>query len=199
MKRQIILTLVIILMGVIVMTGYDNLEELEYVQYFPEDELIDLTFEYPKGWAVFERRGAYGSFIQAQILETLEDEQKDKEKACSIIITIYPKTKAKFAPLTAQGLADDIKNKRLSLKGSQLLSSSSTRIVGLEAIDFKLSYETFKVPLQAHDKPVSIIERVVCFQNGDNFYTMRLEARQESFDDYNTIFNRALKTIQLSH
>jgi hypothetical protein len=197
MKRQIILTLVIIFIGVIVMTGYDNLESLEYVQYFPKDELIDLTFEYPKGWEIFERRGEYGSFIQAQILES--PKAADKERVCSIIVTIYPKSQAKFTPLSAQGLADDIKNKRLSLKGSQLLSSSNTSIAGLEAIDLKLSYETYKIPLQANDKPVPIIERIVCFQNGDNFYTMRLEEMEESFEGYNTIFNRALKTIQLSH
>ncbi|MFC1709296.1 hypothetical protein ACFL2J_04480 [Candidatus Omnitrophota bacterium] len=197
MKRPIILILAVIIVGVTVMVSYYNSNRLDYARYVPKDNLIDLTFEYPQGWEVFERRGAYGAFIQAQVLEVPQVDDKDKERVCSVVITIYPRSQAKFAPLTTQGLADDIKKKRLSLKGSQLLSSSKIKVDGLEATDNKLSYETFKVPLQANAKPIPIIERIVCFSRGDNFYALRLEEMVGSFEGYDKIFNQILKSIQL--
>jgi hypothetical protein len=198
MKRQKFLTLIIILLGVIVMTGFYNLEELKYVRYAPKDDLVDLTFEYPQGWRVFERRGAYGSFIQVQVLESLPESSQGKERVCNIVLTIYPKSQVGFAPLTVQGLADDIQKKRLALKGSKLLSSISTTVNGLEATDQQFSYETYKVPLQANAQPIPIIERAVCFQKGDNFYTVRLEEIVDSFADYNKVLAKMLGSIEFS-
>lgn len=194
-KVLIILSIIILVIGAVAMTIYRNSNEIEYASYIPKDQLIDLTFENPAGWVVFERRGEYGSFIQAQILEDLKDSGKDKDTACSIVINIYPKAKAQFVPLSAQGLADDIKKKRLTLKGSELLSSSNTSVAGIEATDDKLSYAIFKIPLQADSKPIPIIERIVCFQKGDNFYTIRIEEGKETFEAYNKIFNRILQSI----
>jgi hypothetical protein len=200
MKRFIILSVIIIVVlviGVIAMVVYSDLSRLRYVRYVAKDNLIDLTFEYPDIWAVFERRGSYGSFIQAQILEALTPEQKvNKPQACSMVITIYPAEKAEFSPKTTQGLAEDIRKKRLALKGSKLLSSSKINIVSIDATDDKFSYEIFKIPLQAHTKPIPIVERVICFQNGSNFYVVRMEEGAETFDEYDEIFERILKSIQ---
>ncbi|MFH1622266.1 MAG: hypothetical protein ABIA97_04000 [Candidatus Omnitrophota bacterium] len=196
MKYLIILIIVIIVIGVAIMSIFYNANKVEFVKHSPKDPLMDLTFEYPQGWGIFERRGAYGVFIQAQILEDLKAAGKDKATACSIDITIYPKSKAEFSPLSAQGLAEDIKKKRLSLKGSKLVSSSDIMVAGLRATDDKLAYSIFKVPLQANAKPIHIIERIICFQKGDNFYTVRMEEGTETFKDYDKIFNRVLEAIQ---
>lgn len=196
MKRLVIFIIVVIGIGVVVMTGYRNLNSLNYVRYSPKDPLIDVTFDHPEGWVVFERRGAYGAFIQAQILEDLGAQEKKERKACSIVITIYPKSQAKFVPLTAQGLAEDTKKKRLALKGSELIASLNTSIAGLDATDDTLAYEIFDVPLKANAKPIPIIERITCFQKDDNFYTVRLEIGADNFEHYNKIFNRVLKSLQ---
>jgi len=196
MKPLIILIIIIILIGVVAMAIFYNSNKIEYMGYSPKDALIDLTFEQPQGWAVFERRGAYGVFIQAQILEDLKAKDKAEKMACNIVITIYPKSKAQFAPLNTQGLAEDIRKKRLSLKGSKLLSSSEIMVAGIKATDDELAYEIYKVPLQANAKPIPIIERIVCFQKGDNFYTIRIEEETKTFQAYNKIFNRILKSIQ---
>ncbi|MFH1622731.1 MAG: hypothetical protein ABIA97_06415 [Candidatus Omnitrophota bacterium] len=196
MKYLVILIIVIIVIGVAIMAIFYNSNKASYVKYSPKDQLIDLTFEHPQGWVVFERRGEYGSFMQAQILEDLKAAGKEKPTACSIVITIYPKSKAGFSPPSAQGLAEDIKKKRLSLKGSKLVSSADTMVAGIKATDDKLAYAIFKVPLQANTKPIYIIERIICFQKGENFYTVRIEEGTETFKDYNKIFDRILESIQ---
>lgn len=198
MKRSIIFIILIIGIGAVVMAGYQNFSRLNYIRYSPKDTLINVDFEYPEGWAVFERRGAYGAFIQAQILEDLDLEEKKNNKACNIVVTIYPESKVQFTPLTTQGCAEDIKKKRLTLKGSELISSSNMSIAGVEATDDKLAYEIFDVPLKANAQPIPIIERIVCFRKADNFYVIRLEIGRDRFEPYNKIFNRVLKSIRFS-
>ena len=196
MKRIFVIgAIAIALTAALIIIGYSKYYRgIKMTRHIPKDTLIDFTFDYPAGWEVFERRGSYGSFIQAQIVEPGITDKEDKP--CSIIFTIFPKPKVDFTPISAQGLADDIKQKRLLLKGSSLLSTSTSKFKELKAISQIFSYSIFKVPLQAGAQPVPIKEKVVCFEKGGNLYSLRLENKAEGFERYEKIFDKAVNSIE---
>jgi len=164
-----------------------------FTQYIPKDELFDISFKHPAGLEVRERRGSYGSFIQAQIVDP--SILKEKKMRSSITLTIYPKSKVKFKPVTAQGLSEDTKNKRLTLKDAKLLSSSKLSLKGLDAIDQTLTYSMINL-WKRDAKLFPIKERMVYFEKGDNLYEIRLTDLEEDFDSNLMIFDKVLASLK---
>ena len=192
----IIIFALIAAIGAIAMTGNFNENKTAYNNYSPSDSLIDVAFQYPQGWNIFERRGSYSSFIQVQIVEPAAAGDATKMIASSIDVTIYPQSKAEFSPATAAGMAEDIKKKRLSLKGSQLISQTETKIAGVSAIEETFSYAIFQMPLQKNAVPIPVIERIICFKKGDNYYTISFNQDRERFAHYEKIFKRIAGSLR---
>jgi hypothetical protein len=177
--------------GIFMADCYGDGSNLTYKEYSSEDTELNIAMDYVSGWNFQESRGAYGSYAQVQFYGAVKG-----DFAPSIVITAQRSAKAAFSPKTVDGLADDLVGKRMHFEDAEVLSRSDTEILGLPAVDIQLSY---KKPDQLRSIDFNLIlfhERVVIFQKGDTFYTLRYVNPQQGYQEFEEAFLQGIKTLR---
>ena len=164
---------------------------MKYEQYSSKDPELNLTMDYIAGWRYIESRGSYNSYAQVQFLGPLQ-----QDFAPSFAVTMEPRLKVKFRPLTIEGLANDLVVKRMKLKEAEVLSRSKIKLSGLDAIDITLAYKKPDKLRSIDAKFVPFKERVVIFQKQDKFYSAQYVNPTREFSRFARQFSHCLKTIK---
>ena len=199
MKKTFMLICIVVLIiaGVIVMGRgrgiADEIKDFQFETYTSKDPYLNISLEYLAGWQPRETRGSYGSYAEVQFLEP---QRQDKHFAASMVALAQKASEAKFSPLTLEGMVDDFIAKRLKLKDAQLLSSSPTEILDLEATKIILSYQVLDKFDQLDAKFVPATERIVAFKKGDTFYTLRYINTTDEFDKFDAAFTHCLQSLR---
>jgi hypothetical protein len=171
---------------------HGNGSSLAYQEYSSQDPELNIMMEYPSDWRFREHRGSYGSYAQVQFYGAVQG-----DFAPSIVLTVEPASKVAFRPLTIQGLADDLVEKRMHFEDTNVLSRAETELLGLPAVDLTLAY---KQPSQLRSLEFDLVpfqERIIVFQKDDRFYTFRYMNTEKEFRDFEAAFLQGIKTLQL--
>lgn len=193
MKLSLKIILVVLLIGGIFMISrYGNFGSLKYEKYSSKDPELNLTMDYISEWRYSEHRGSYGSYAQVQFYEPTK-----KDYGASFVVTVKKSSKVTFEPLTVEAMADDLVTKRMKLKDTKVLSSSKMRLLGLQAIDIELAYQTLDKLRSIDAKFIPAKERIVLFKRDDKFYTLRYINTAEEFKKFERAFYHCIKTLRI--
>ena len=184
---------IIAVSGGMIMSNHDgSCSGSRYEAYSSQDPEINVTMEYPSGWQYQEHRGSYGSYAQVQFYGEVQD-----GFAPSIVLTVEREEKVSFAPLTLEGMADDLAGKRMKLAEAQILSKTNTTILDVPAVDMTWTYKQPRELYSIDLTQIGFQERMIIFQKDGRFYTLRYVNPQAVFADYEEDFARSIETFLL--
>lgn len=189
---KIILMIVIAAGGIFMSKSKGDCGGPGYKEYSSEDAEINIMMDYVSDWRYQETRGSKGSYAQVQFYGVVTE-----GFAPSIIVTVVRSDKATFAPLTIEGLADDLVAKRARFEDTLVVSRSETKVAGLPAIDMTLTY---KQPDQLRSLKFNMVafrERAVVLQKGDRFYTLRYVNPGQAFEEFEQDFLHCIGTLTI--
>ena len=83
----------------------------------------------------------------------------------------------------------------MGFKDAKVLSKSDIEIFGLEAIDISLMYQNLEELRVVNPKFIPFQERIIVFQKGDKFYTLKYMNPQEEFEVFEDAFLHCIGTL----
>ena len=167
---------------------------LGYEKYVSKDPKLNISMDYISGWLYSEHRGTQDSYAQVLFYEP---DRKDKDRKAGIAVTVRDMSKVEFDPLSVEAAADDLLKKRLKLKDAKILSKSKIEFLRTVAVDIKLTYKTLDKLYSTDAKFIPVKERIVIFNRGGTFYTVRYENTAEEFERFEKAFSHCIKTLEL--
>ena len=167
---------------------------LGYEKYVSKDPKLNISMDYISGWLYSEHRGAQDSYAQVLFYEP---DRKDKSRKAGIAVTVRDMSKVEFDPLSVEAAADDLLKKRLKLKDAKILSKSKIELLRTVAVDIKLTYKTLDKLYSTDAKLIPVKERIITFNRGGKFYTVRYENTAEEFERFEKAFSHCIKTLEL--
>lgn len=190
-KRKIYLAI-----GAIIMFNLFGCSGEKFSKYISKDSRINLSMDYISGWQYSETRGSYGSYSQVTFFQFKKGE---KSSRAIMELTVKDISKMQLASPTLDSAAGDLLNKRMKFKDAKILSKSTLKLLGTDAIAIELSYLALENLLNVKSKLISIKEKIIIFRLNNNFYFLRYENSGEEFDKYNSAFMRMVKTAVLKN
>lgn len=164
-----------------------------YNQYSSKDTQLNIKMDYPKNWTFAEERGAYGSYAQVIFLEPVK---KDKPLRGMMVVTIKDESKFDIKPLTLTMFGEDLLKKRLAFKDAQKISESYLKFLGFDAKVIELSYSMPDNPERMDAKDVPLLESIVCFKKGSQFYILRYVNEKQDFRRLEKAFTHCVNTLK---
>jgi hypothetical protein len=184
----------LITLGVLVMCISCGCSDgFKYSRYSSKIPELNITMDYIDGWSVDEQRGSYNTFVQALFLGPVP---KDGTNRAIMALTLKPKSKVPFKPLTVEGLEKDILAKRMNYRDAKLIESSNTKTAGEPARELLLTYKALDKIYDLRAKLVPTKERIIIFEKNDNFYILRYENAAIDFDKYDRAFSHIAKSLR---
>lgn len=182
-----------IIAGVFIMMNICGCSDgFKYSRYSSKDPELNLTIDYISGWRYIEHRGENN--VNANVL-FFEDKGGDVFKA-KVSLNAIDISKSKIRPTTIEKLADSISAATLKFEGSQVLSRSKMKFLGTDAIDLLFSYKALDRIYVVNPKLIPVKERMIIFEKGDRFYTIRYENREEDFNKLSKAFDHMIRTLR---
>lgn len=172
---------------------YGNFGGLKYESYSSKDPELNITMDYILGWDYKEHRGSYGSYAQVIFIEP----KKEQGLKTHIVVTVKKSSKVKFKPLTIEAMWEDLLAKRLKLKDTKVLSKSNRKLLNTKAIDIELAYKTLDKLYRVDAELIPVKERIIIFEKGEKFYTLRYMNREEEFKKFERAFYHCIKTLRI--
>lgn len=182
-----------IIAGVFVMMNICGCSDgFKYSRYSSKDPELNLTIDYISGWRSIEHRGENN--MNASVL-FFEDKAGNVFKA-KVSLTAIDISKSKIKPTTIDRLADSISAATLKFEGSKVLSRSKIKFLGTDAVELLFSYKTLDRIYVVNSKLIPAEERMIIFERGDKFYTIRYENREEDFEKLSKAFDHMIRTLR---
>ncbi len=189
---KIILIITIGIGGIFMANHYGGCNSPQHVEYSSEDSQINIKMDYVSDWRLAESRGSYGSYAQVQFYGAVKD-----GFAPSISVTVERSSKVSFSPMTIEGLADDLIQKRMKLKDIEVLLRTDRSLLDSPAIDITLTYKKPKELRSIQPEFIPFRERVVVVQKDGRFYTIRYVVPEQEYDVFEADFLHCLETLRL--
>jgi len=185
---------IFLLIGVIcMMNACGCAENFEYEKYSAKDPELNFTLDYISGWLHSEQAGSKGSFSQAVFYEP---STKEHSSVAAMVATVENTQNLEIKPATIDARAEDILSRRLKFKDAQLLSKNKREILGLSALDMKLSYKTLDKLYSVDAKPRTVTEKIIVLKRKDKFYTLRYQNKAEEFDKFSKAFDHLVRSLK---
>lgn len=165
----------------------------KYEKYISKNSTVDFTLDYLHGWEPQEQIGSFNSFLQICFYEPVI---KGKGLRAMMVVTIEDASKVAIMPKTIIGLQDDIIKKRMFFNSAKVLSKINRKVLGMNAIEMKLSYKTISDPVKI-GKLVFYKEEIIILERNGKFYTIRYGNFADEFDNYSKAFDHIVKSIKL--
>lgn len=195
MRSFIFITVLCFLIGATGMMVYGARQEGgNYNNYVSRDPELSLAMDYPLGWSFGESRGSTDKYAEVSFYGP---KGKGKKPAPYIAITVIALIKAEFEPKTAQGLAEDLLQKRLLLPQAKLLSRSVIKLLDTEAILLNLSYQSLDQLYNVKLNFVPTKEKAIILYKNDKFYIIRYSNTAQDFKDLEPVFDHCVQSLKL--
>lgn len=183
-----------LLLGVICMiNNYGYAEDFKYEEYSSKNPELNFTLDYILGGLHSEQAGSKNSFSQVVFYEL---SGRGQASGAAMVVTVEKSQNLEINPLTVDTRAEDILNRRLKFKDAQILSKDKKKILGLPALDIKLSYKTLDKLYSIDAKLIPVTERIIIFKRQDRFYTLRYENKAEEFDKFSLAFDHLVSSLK---
>ncbi len=164
-----------------------------YQHYSSKDTQLNITMDYPQGWSFAEERGVYGSYAQVVFLEPVK---KGKPLRGMIVVTVKDESKFEIKPLTLTMFGEDLLKKRLVFKDAVKISENYLKFLGFDAKAVELSYSLPDNLKLVNVKYVPVLERIVFFKKGNQFYILRYVNESQDFRGKEKAFNHCVNTLK---
>jgi len=195
MRLPLFITILCLLTGAIGMAAYSaRQEDGKYDNYVSKDQELSLAMDYPLGWFFGESRGSSGKYAEVSFYGP---KGKDKKPVAYIAVTVIAFARAEFEPKTAQGLAEDLIQKRLLLPQAKLLSKSVVKLLDTEAISISLSYQSLDNLYKVNPNFIPTEEKILVFYKNDKFYIMKYSNIAEDFKNLEPAFDHCVQSLRL--
>lgn len=183
----------IVIAGVFLMMNVCGCSDgFKYSRYSSKDPELNLTIDYISGWHCIEHRGENN--VNANVL-FFEDKAGDIFKA-KVSLNAGDISKSRISPPTIEAIADNISASMLKFEGSKALSRSKIRLLGTKAVDLQFSYKALDRIYSVNPKLIPVKARMIIFERGDKFYTVRYENREKDFENLSKAFNHMIRTLR---
>ena len=183
----------IVIAGVFLMMNVCGCSDgFKYSRYSSKDPELNLTIDYISGWHCIEHRGEKNE--NANVL-FFEDKAGDIFKA-KVSLNAGDISKSRISPPTIEAIADNISASMLKFEGSKALSRSKIRLLGTKAVDLQFSYKALDRIYSVNPKLIPVKARMIIFERGDKFYTVRYENREKDFENLSKAFNHMIRTLR---
>lgn len=166
---------------------------VQYERYASKNPQAGFTIDYISGWAAYEQLGSLNSFFQVVFCEPVI---KGKSIRGTMVVTVINASKARFTPLTIDGMADDLIKKRTLFDSAKVLSETKYKLFDVDTRDINLSYRTMDMPRNPAGKLVPYRERIIIFRKGEKFYKIRYANFSEDFNTYAGAFDHFVKSMK---
>jgi len=167
----------------------------KYKKYSSVDPELNMTMDYLSGWQFSETRGSNDSYANVFFGESRK-KGEEKGRIAFISITSVESSKIGVIPPTIEAVADDLSGKMLKFKDGKLLKKAKIKIPAGEAIELRLSFKAPEKIYSINSKLIPVNERVVILKNGDRFYTVKYENKEEDFGRFDKDFDHMVKSIR---
>lgn len=189
---RIFVVTVIVTGGIFMANHYGSSRDPGYKEYSSQDLELNIKMDYLSDWLFSEHRGSYGRYAQVQFYGTVKD-----DFAPSFVVTVERSSKVAFKPLTINAMANDVIKKRMNFKDARIVSRSEIELLAVPAIDITLTYQQPDKLRSIKAKLIPFKERIVMFQKGDRFYTVRYVNPEQEFEVFEQDFLHCLGTLSL--
>jgi hypothetical protein len=87
-------------------------------------------------------------------------------------------------------------NSGLKFKDGKSLGKTKVRLPAGEAMDISFSFKAMDKLYSIDAKLTPVVERMIILKNGDRFYTVRYQSREEVFDKYGKDFSHMIRSLR---
>ncbi len=163
-----------------------------FKKYSSEAPDLNITMDYISGWEGRETRGTNGSYADVYFGEP-RDKAGTKAYRAFMQITSFPVMNAQ----TVEVFEDSLVANKLKFKDGKLLGRTKVKIPAGEAADLGFS---FKIPDRLYSvksKFIPMRERIIVFEGGGRFYTVKYQNAEEDFDRYSKDFDHIIRSLRV--
>ena len=196
MNKRMMGIFVFLLLGVPYMVTCNGCSGMgKYKKYSSADPELNITMDCISGWQGSETRGAHNSYADVYFGEPW-DKVGAKTRRAFIEVTSIQASKTGPGTPDISAIAEGVATGKLKFKDGKLLGKAKIKLPAGEAMDLTFSFRAMDKLYSIDAKLIPVKERAVILKNGDRFYTVKYQNREEVFDKYSRDFDHIVKSLR---